>query len=50
MNMERLKEYMKKRKDNFQERSRIYTNLKNIFFEKQKHTKNFLKTIIKYFS
>ena len=41
---------MKKRKQSFQERSRIYTNLRILFFDKQKYTKAFVKSIIKYFS
>ena len=41
---------MKKRKTSFEERSAILLHLKVIYFEKQKYSKAFFKSIVKYFT
>lgn len=49
MNFERFKEYMQRRVESFQERTRICDTIRAMFFEKQKNTKAFLKNVIRYF-
>ena len=49
MNIARFNEYMKKRVASFVERTRIYDILKTKLDEKQKYTKSFIRSVIKYF-